>query len=63
MTKNSDNILFDVQEQICGILNSDSSISAIGFLSENRKDIDFEIKKHLNQQGICGIVMTPSVRF
>ena len=30
---------------------------------ENRKDIDFEIKKALGQQGIVGMVMTPKATY
>lgn len=59
----SNNILFEVQQQVCDILNNDPSLSSIGFLPENKKQIDFEIEKALKQQGLAAIVMTPSARF
>ena len=33
------------------------------FLSENRKDIDYEIKNALGRQGICAVVMTPKATY
>lgn len=37
--------------------------SCCEFIPENRRDIDFEIKKALGREGICGLVMTPKATY
>ena len=39
----NDNLITSTQTQIAEILNADSDLSAIGFLIENRFDIETEI--------------------
>lgn len=36
---------------------------SVTFLAENSKDIEFEIKKNLQSQGLVGVVMTPSMEY
>lgn len=59
----NDNLITQIQTQIAEILNADSDLSAIGFLIENRFDIETEIQTRLKKQGICGIIMTPTLTF
>lgn len=59
----NDNLITQTQTEIANILNADSDLSAVGFIIENRKDIEFEIESRLKKQGICGIVMTPTLTF
>ena len=59
----NDNLITQTQTQIAEILNADSDLSAIGFLIENRFDIETEIQTRLKKQGICGIIMTPTLTF
>ena len=59
----NDNLITQTQTQIAEILNADSDLSAIGFLIENRFDIETEIQSRLKKQGICGIIMTPTLTF
>ena len=59
----NDNLITQTQTQIAEILNADSDLSAIGFLIENRFDIENEIQTRLKKQGICGIIMTPTLTF
>ena len=53
------NILFDAQNVVVGILSADAQLSSCQFLAENSKDIDYSIKNAIGKQGIVGIVMTP----
>ena len=39
------------------------ALSSCPFVSENARDIEYEIKKALGKQGIVGLVMTPKARF
>ena len=58
------NILEEVQIYVADRLNADSQLSGLcPFISENRKDIDYEIKSALGKQGIIGLVMTPKATF
>jgi hypothetical protein len=57
------NILFDVQRQIADTIRADSQLSAINWLEENRRDIDFEIKNALGKQGLVGVIMTPNAEY
>lgn len=59
----NDNVITQTQTEIANILNADSELSAVGFIIENRKDIEFEIESRLKKQGICGIIMTPTLTF
>lgn len=59
----NNNLITQAQTQIAEILNADSDLSAIGFLIENRFDIETEIQSRLKKQGICGIIMTPTLTF
>ena len=63
MQKANDNVITQTQTQIAEILNADSDLSAIGFLIENRFDIETEIQTRLKKQGICGIILTPTLTF
>ena len=59
----NDNLITQTQTQIAEILNADSDLSAIGFFIENRFDVENEIQTRLKKQGICGIIMTPTLTF
>ena len=62
MNKNN-NIITSVQQEIADILNADATLSSVGFLIENRWDIENEIQKNLKKIGVCGLVMTPTLTF
>lgn len=62
MNKNN-NIITSVQQEIADILNADATLSSVGFLIENRWDIENEIQKNLKKIGVCGLVMTPTLEF
>ena len=59
----NDNLITQTQTEIANILNADSDLSAVGFIIENSKDIEYEIESRLKKQGICGIIMTPTLTF
>lgn len=61
--QSNDNVITQTQTQIANILNADSDLSAVGFIIENSKDIEFQIESRLKKQGICGIIMTPTLTF
>ena len=63
MQKANDNIITQTQTAIANILNADSDLSAVDFIIENSKDIEYEIESRLKKQGICGIIMTPTLTF
>lgn len=57
-------IFYQAQEQVCETLNNDDILSGkVMFVSENSKDIDYEIKNALGRQGIVGVVMTPEATY
>lgn len=57
-------IFYQAQEQVCEALNEDEVLSGkVTFISENSKDIDYELKNALGRQGIVGIVMTPDATY
>ena len=57
------NILDEVQTYVADKLNSNTDLSCCPFIAENAKSVDFEIKKALGKQGICGLVLTPKATF
>ena len=63
MQKANDNLITQTQTEIANILNADSDLSSVDFIIENSKDIEYEIESRLKKQGICGIVMTPTLTF
>ena len=63
MQQANDNLITQTQTEIANILNADSDLSAVDFIIENSKDIEYEIESRLKKQGICGIVMTPTLTF
>lgn len=57
-------IFYQAQEQVCEALNEDEVLSGkVTFISENSKDIDYELKNALGRQGIVGVVMTPDATY
>ena len=58
-----DNLFFDVQQQVCKILNDVPELSAIDFFPSNNKDLDTEITTSLRKQGVCGIVIVDEANF
>lgn len=57
-------IFYQAQEQVCETLNNDEVLSGkVTFISENSKDIDYEIKNAMGRQGIVGVVMTPEATY
>ena len=57
-------IFYQAQEQVCEALNNDDILSGkVTFISENSKDIDYEIKNAIGRQGIVGVVMTPEATY
>ena len=52
-----DNLFFDVQKDVCKILNDIPELSAVDFFPANNKDIETEITTALRKQGVCGIVL------
>ena len=63
MAIQNNNFLFGVQNYICGRLSTDAQLSSVDWLSENRRDIETEIKTALGKQGIVGLVLTPKATF
>lgn len=59
----NDNLFFDVQKDICKILNEIPELQKIDFFPANDKDLETEITKALRSQGVCGIVVVNSADF
>lgn len=59
----NDNLFFDVQKDICKILNEIPELKQIDFFPANDKDLETEITKALRSQGVCGIVVVNSANF
>lgn len=59
----NDNLFFDVQKDICKILNEIPELQQIDFFPANDKDLETEITKALRSQGVCGIVVVNSANF
>ena len=60
---NNDNFLYELQQSVAEILQTDQQLSSMQFLCENSKEIDYEIKQNLSKQGVVSIVMTPKATF
>ena len=58
-----DNIFYDLQKDVCSILNGTSELSSLDFIPANNKDIETEITKALRSQGVCGIVVVDEASF
>ena len=58
-----DNLFFDLQKDVCKILNDVPELSTIDFLPANDKDIETEITKALRSQGVCGVVVVNEASF
>ena len=58
-----DNLFYDLQKDVCSVLNGTSELSAIDFIPANDKDIETEITKALRSQGVCGIVVVNEASF
>lgn len=58
-----DNLFFDVQQQVCKILNDIPELSAIDFFPSNNKDLETEITTSLRKQGVCGVVIIDEANF
>ena len=59
----NDNLFFDVQKDICKILNEIPELQQIDFIPANDKEIETEITTALRKQGVCGIVVVNSAEF
>ena len=59
----NDNLFFDVQKDICKILNEIPELQQIYFFPANDKDLETEITTALRKQGVCGIVVVNSAEF
>lgn len=55
----------DLQNAVRDRLNCDPWMieHGVAWLAENQLDIEFEITKHIGNQGIVGIVMTPALSY
>ena len=58
-----DNIFYDLQKDVCSIINGTSELSSLDFIPANNKDIETEITKALRSQGVCGIVVVDEASF
>ena len=59
----NDNIFFDLQKEVCSILNGTSELSSLDFFPSNDKDLETEITTALRKQGVCGIVLVEDASF
>lgn len=59
------NTFFELQSEICEVLNQSPVLSAsnVKFIPENKLDIDYEIQKSLKSQGIAAICLTPNAKY
>ena len=58
-----DNLFFDVQKDVCKILNDIPELSDVDFFPANDKDLETEITTALRKQGVCGIVIVNEADF
>ena len=63
MQKSNDNLISQIQNEVCDILNKDYDLQGLDFIAENRFDIETEISTRLKKQGVCCLVMTPTLTF
>lgn len=63
MQKSNDNLISQIQNAVCDILNKDYELQGLDFIAENRFDIETEISTRLKKQGVCCLVMTPTLTF
>ena len=63
MQKANDNLISQIQNAVCDILNKDYDLQGLDFIAENRFDIETEISARLKKQGVCCLVMTPNLTF
>lgn len=59
----NDNLFFDLQKEVCSVLNGTSELSSLDFFPANDKDIENEITKALRKQGILGVVVVNEASF
>lgn len=59
----NDNIFFDLQKEVCSVLNGTSELSSLDFIPANNKNIETEITKALRSQGVCGVVVVNEASF
>ena len=59
----NDNLFFDVQKDVCKILNDVPELSSLNFIPANNKNIETEITKALRSQGILGVVIVNEASF
>ena len=59
------NVCYQIQQDICDIMNKSPVILSAGieFIAEDRLDIDYQIKESLKKQGMAAVVMTPSLNY
>lgn len=60
----SKSIFWQAQEAVAKALNEDEVLSGrVPIVSENQRDIDYQVKNALGRQGIIGITMTPKATY
>ena len=59
------NICYQIQQDICDIMNKSPVILSAGieFIAEDSQSIDYQIKESLKKQGLAAVVMTPSLDY
>ena len=63
MQKSNNNLISQIQNEVCDILNKDYELQGLDFIAENRFDIETEISARLKKLGVCCLVMTPTLTF
>ena len=63
MQKSNNNLISQIQNEVCDILNKDYELQGLDFIAENRFDIETEISARLKKLGVCCLVMTPMLTF
>ena len=59
------NVCYQIQQDICDIMNKSPVILSAGieFIAEDSQSIDYQIKESLKKQGLAAVVMTPSLDY
>ena len=59
------NVCYQIQQDICDIMNKSPVILSAGieFIAEDSQSIDYQIKESLKKQGMAAVVMTPSLDY